>query len=140
MRKHLIRAFIAAMAVACFGITTAMSQKLQPYLQVEDLPDILTFLPPPPAEDSPVFQADKAIHDWALTQGGGERAQRAIREGTTDVDTMALYFSGAFGKKLSKETTPLTPHFSSGSYQSQESVYASTSFRLLQRRYADSRG
>ena len=108
MRKHLIRAFIAALAVACFGITTATSQKPQPYLQVEDLPDILTFLPPPPAEDSPVFQADKAIHDWALTQGSGERAQRAIREGTTDVDTMALYFSGAFGKKLSKETTPLT--------------------------------
>ncbi|MDO4187160.1 MAG: M28 family peptidase [Bacteroidales bacterium] len=108
MRKHLIRAFIVAMAVACFGITTATSQKPQPYLQVEDLPDILAFLPPPPAEDSPVFQADKAIHDWALTQGSGERAQRAIREGTTDVDTMALYFSGAFGKKLSKETTPLT--------------------------------
>lgn len=108
MIKLLFRSLMVAMAVVNLGITTASSQQPQAYLQVEDLPDILSFLPPPPEEGSPTFEADKAIHAWALGQKQGERAQRAIREGTTNVDSMALSFSGAFGKKLSRETTPLT--------------------------------
>lgn len=100
MIKLLFRSLMVAMAVVNLGITTAVSQQPQPYLQVEDLPDILSFLPPPPEEGSPTFEADKAIHAWALGQRQGERAQRAIREGTTNVDSMALCFSGAFGRNF----------------------------------------
>lgn len=108
MRNRLIKNLILSISFVGLGITTALSQQPQTYLTEDDLPNILSFLPPPPSENSPAFETDKTIHDWALRQGKGERALRAIREGTTNVDTMALYFSGAFGKKLSKETTPLT--------------------------------
>ena len=96
--------------VLSLGITTAWAQNVQPYLQADDLPDILSFLPPPPAEGSHLFDADKAIHDWARELKPSERTRRAVFEGTTNVDTMAMAFSGAFGKRLSKETTPKTMH------------------------------
>lgn len=93
--------------VICFS---ALAQKPQSYLDVKDLPDILNFLPAPPAEGSPEFAADKAMHDWARSLKPGERTERAAREATTNVDTMALYFSGAFGRLLSEQTTPVTMH------------------------------
>ena len=49
--------------VLIVSIAAAWAQNVQPYLQASDLPDILSFLPPPPAEDSPLFEADKAIHE-----------------------------------------------------------------------------
>jgi len=108
MRNHLINNLIKTLCLCAIGFTTAYAQQAQPYLKAEDLPDILQFLPPPPAEGSQAFEADKAIHDWAMSRPRDERSLRAIREGTTNVDSMALCFSGAFGRKLSKETTPLT--------------------------------
>lgn len=108
MGKHLIKTWMILMCVFGWSMSSALAQKPQPYLEVEDLPNILSFLPPPPAEGSPVFEADKDIHDWARSLKPSERTRRAVLEGTTDIDTMALYFSGGFGRKLSKETTPQT--------------------------------
>ena len=107
MKKFFMKTWMLTMAMFFLGITSSWAQKVQPYLEVDDLPDLLSVLPPP-AEDSPMFQADKGVHDWARSLKPGERTRRAVFEGTTNVDTMALAFSGAFGKKLSKETTPLT--------------------------------
>ena len=88
---------------------TAKAQTVKPYLLAKDLPDATVFLPPPPAEGSPLFEADKAIHanarDFLRT---GPRAIRARVEGTTDIDSMATLFSGAFGRELSREATPKT--------------------------------
>ena len=89
---------------------SAMAQKPQSYLEVKDLPDIMKFLPAPPAEGSHAFAADKAMHDWARSLEPGERTERATREATTNLDTMAIYFSGAFGRLLSEQTTPVTMH------------------------------
>ncbi|MBR4381659.1 MAG: M28 family peptidase [Bacteroidaceae bacterium] len=108
MIKQPAKSLMLAILMLTLCITAAWAQKVQPYLETDDLPDILSFLPPPPAEGSHLFDADIAIHNWARELKPSERTRRAIFEGTTNVDTMALAFSGAFGKKLSKETTPQT--------------------------------
>ena len=81
---------------------------VKPYLEAKDIPDAVVFLPPPPEEGSPQFELDEAQYRWGKTQRDGARGLRAIREATTDVDTMAAMFSGAFGMELSRETTPRT--------------------------------
>jgi len=84
--------------------------RVQPYLDVKEIPDAVVFLPPPPEEGTPQFKYDEAQYQWGKTQREGARGLRAVREVTTNVDSMALMFSGAFGRKLSRETTPKTMH------------------------------
>ena len=88
--------------------TPQFPQRVRPYLEAKDLPDAVVFLPPPPEEGTPQFAYDESQHRWGKTQREGARGIRAIREATTNVDSMAAMFSGAFGLKLSKETTPKT--------------------------------
>ena len=82
--------------------------RMEPYLTAKEIPDAVMFLPPPPEEGTPQFEYDEAQYRWGKTQREGARGLRAIREVTTNVDSMAAMFSGAFGRKLSRETTPKT--------------------------------
>ena len=92
-----------------FVAGTVQAQKVKPYLTASQLPDATRFLPAPPEDGSPVFMQDSAMYFYAKSHlRAGERGLRAIREGTTKVDTMALLFSGAFGRELSREKTPRT--------------------------------
>lgn len=87
----------------------AGAQKAEPYLKADELPDATQFLPPPPMPGTPVYIQDTAMYFYAKKHlRTKERAARAIEEATTDVDTMALLFSGAFGRELSREKTPHT--------------------------------
>ena len=89
----------------------ASGKKVKPYLEADELPDATVFLPAPPEDGSPVLATDTLMYFHAKRfLRDGERGRRAVREGTTDVDTMALLFSDAFGRKLSEETTPKTMH------------------------------
>ena len=89
---------------------SAQSHRVEPYLTVQEIPDAVVFLPPPPADGTPQFALDEAQYLWGKTQREGTRGIRAIREATTNVDSMAAMFSGAFGRKLSRETAPKTLH------------------------------
>ena len=93
--------------------------RVEPYLTVEQIPDAVMFLPPPPEEGTPQFAYDEAQYQWGKTQRAGARGIRAIREETTNVDSMAAMFSGAFGRKLSRETTPKTMRLLDGSCRTQ---------------------
>lgn len=89
----------------------AQAQKYESYLKASELPDATHFLPPPPGPDSPAFKEDVAAYFFSRDNlRKGERGRRAAREATTNVDTMAKLFSGAFGRELSKERTPRTMH------------------------------
>ena len=106
MRKFFLLLF--SLLLFAWGV---QAQKAQPYLTAGQLPDATRFLPAPPEEGSPTYVQDTAMYFYAKTHlRTGERALRAIREGTTNVDTMALLFSGAFGRELSQENTPRTLH------------------------------
>ena len=84
--------------------------RVEPYLTEKEVPNAVLFLPPPPEDGSPQFLYDEAQHQWGKTQRAGERGLRAIKEETTNVDSMAALFSTAFGRKLTRETTPKTLH------------------------------
>ena len=86
----------------------AWGQTARPYLRMSEMPDAVRFLPPPPAEGSADFEADKVNHEQAKAFRAGVRGLRAIREATTNVDSMAVLFSGAFGMELSRAATPRT--------------------------------
>lgn len=104
MRKTL--ALLVSLLLFSWG---AGAQKAEPYLKAEQLPDATQFLPPPPMPGTPVYIQDTAMYFYAKKHlRTKERAARAIEEATTDVDTMALLFSGAFGRELSREKTPHT--------------------------------
>ncbi len=82
--------------------------RIEPYLTEKQIPDAVVFLPPPPEEGTAQFAYDEAQYQWGKTQRAGARGIRAVREGTTNVDSMAAMFSGAFGRKLSRQMTPKT--------------------------------
>ena len=84
--------------------------RVEPYLSEKEIPNAVVFLPPPPEEGTPQFAYDEAQYQWGKTQRVGARGLRAIKEETTNVDSMAALFSGAFGRKLSRQTTPKTMH------------------------------
>ena len=113
MEKRIIRWWLVLVAGLAFSWTVSaqmpqIPQRVRPYLEAKDIPDAVVFLPPPPEEGTPQFELDEAQHQWGKTQRSGARGIRAIREATTNVDSMAAMFSGAYGVKLSRETTPKT--------------------------------
>jgi len=99
--------FLLTILVSLALLPDALAQP-KAYLSVDDLPDAVKFLEAPPEAGSPGFARDEAMHLWGKTFRSGPRGLRAVREGTTNVDSMAAMFSGAFGRPLSRETTPLT--------------------------------
>ena len=92
--------------VGCMSAQTVV----EPYLPAEELPDAVKFLPPPPEDGSAAFAYDEAQHIWGKSQREGERGLRAVREGTTNPDTMAVMFSKYVGRELSEAATPKTMH------------------------------
>ena len=111
MVKGIFKSATLLLAGLFFSWTvSAQALRVEPYLTIHEVPNALVFLPPPPEEGTPQFELDEAQHRWGKTQREGERGRRAIREVTTQVDSMAALFSGAFGRALSRETTPKTLH------------------------------
>ena len=113
MEKRIIRWWLVLVTGLAFSWTVSaqmpqIPQRVRPYLEAKDIPDAVVFLPPPPEEGTPQFELDEAQHRWGKTQRSGPRGIRAVREATTNVDSMAAMFSGAYGVKLSRETTPKT--------------------------------
>ena len=108
--NHRILQAVLFLTGLTFAWSATAQEKPQPYLSDKDVPNAVVFLPPPPEDGSPQFAYDEAQYRWGKTQREGARGIRAVREATVDVDTMAAMFSGAFGLKLSRETTPKTLH------------------------------
>ena len=106
-----MKRIIASIGLLLLSLAGLQAQDVRPYLKAEELPNATVFLPAPPEDGSPILAADTLMYQWAKKHlRMGTRGQQAIREATTNVDTMALYFSGAFGRLLTEETTPKTLH------------------------------
>ncbi|MFP3439128.1 phosphatase PAP2 family protein [Pantoea sp. SIMBA_133] len=74
------------------------------FLTQQTSPDSLEILPPPPAEDSVVFMADKSLYAASLTLRNSERARLARED--ADYKNFGYAFSSAFGMEISKKNTP----------------------------------
>ena len=109
MNQRILKTAVLLLAGLAFTWNaSAQFVRVEPYLTEKEVPNAVVFLPPPPEEGTPQFDYDEAQYRWGKTQREGARGLRAIREVTTNVDSMAARFSGAFGRKLSRQTTPKT--------------------------------
>lgn len=89
---------------------TASAQLLKgakPYLTPDELPNMVNWLPEPPAEGSAAFDYDISRYGWGKEQRKDtKRAQRAIRHASIDPVVVCDHFSEAMGIKISPENTP----------------------------------
>lgn len=99
MKKSLsIIAFLLA-AVVCYG---------QPnhYLTKEQAPLDTTFIGPPPAFGSLLFEQDFHMYQYGKTLRDTPRGKQAVKDANTSTANILEVFSEAFGMELSKEKTP----------------------------------
>ena len=96
----MIRGILKSTAVLVAGLALSWNAdaqfpraRIEPYLTEKQVPDAVVFLPPPPEEGTAQFAYDEAQYQWGKTQRVGARALRAIKEETTNVDSMAAQFS-----------------------------------------------
>ena len=83
------------------------AQKVQPYLPVSQLPDLIKCLPAPPSFDSPEFANDVVRYQWGKQQRlNPERAAIARRDAVWTFEALFAEFSEPFGLQISQLGTP----------------------------------
>ena len=76
------------------------------YLTKEEAPLDTTFIGPPPAFGSLLFEQDFHMYQYGKTLRDTPRGKQAVKDANTSTDNILEVFSEAFGMKLSKEDTP----------------------------------
>ena len=76
------------------------------YLTKEEAPLDTTFIGPPPAFGSLLFEQDFHMYQYGKTLRDTPRGKQAVKDANTSTDNILDVFSEAFGMKLSKEDTP----------------------------------
>jgi acid phosphatase (class A) len=76
------------------------------YLKIEEMPDPMQFLPPPPGWTSPLFAGDYAAYLWGKTVRSSERGREAVEQAAYLFDEISAFFSKPFGMEISREKTP----------------------------------
>lgn len=76
------------------------------YFEIEDMPDLMQFFPPPPGWTSPLFAGDYAAYLWGKTVRPTERGKRAVEQAAYLFDEISVFFSKPFGMEISREKTP----------------------------------
>lgn len=88
-----------------FAATISYAQSNH-YLTKEEAPLDTTFIGPPPAFGSLLFEQDFHMYQYGKTLRNTERGKQAVKDANTSTDNILEVFSEAFGMKLSKEETP----------------------------------
>ena len=89
------------------GMTMNAQDEVQPYLTVDQLPDLIKCLPAPPAFDSPEFANDMMRFSWGKQQRlDEERAEIAKRDAVWSYEALLAEFNIPFGLTISPENTP----------------------------------
>ncbi|HFR2312107.1 TPA: PAP2 family phosphatase PhoN2, partial [Shigella flexneri] len=86
-------------------IPSANALKAEGFLTQQTSPDSLSILPPPPAENSVVFQADKAHYEFGRSLRDANRVRLASEDAY--YENFGLAFSDAYGMDISRENTPI---------------------------------
>ena len=98
--KHItsLIAFLCTVVI-CYGQSNH-------YLTKEEAPHDTTFIGPPPAFGSLLFEQDFHMYQYGKTLRNTERGKQAVKDANTSTDNILEVFSEAFGMTLSKEATP----------------------------------
>lgn len=103
-----VKVFFCFVVITLGGLMTANSQdKVQPYLTVDQLPDLIKCLPAPPAFDSPEFANDMMRYAWGKQQRRDSvRAEIAKRDAVWSYEALLAEFAVPFGLNITREDTP----------------------------------
>lgn len=105
--KRALYVLLAVTFVSCGVVTVAPLTGDDTYLNEEEVPDSVVWLPAPPAPGSTQFLYDISQYEWGKEQRlDTARANKAIREAAYEVDDMLKYFSVPFGLEITPEKTP----------------------------------
>ena len=101
------RFFVIAVAALMAGMSMNAQTEVQPYLTVDELPDLIKCLPAPPAFDSPEFANDMMRFAWGKQQRLDEkRAEIAKRDAVWSYEALLAKFAVPFGLEITPEGTP----------------------------------
>ena len=92
-------------AALLFAAITVYAQSNH-YLTKEEAPLDTTFIGPPPAFGSLLFEQDFHMYQYGKTLRETPRGKQAVKDANTSTDNILEIFSEAFGYELSKENTP----------------------------------
>lgn len=96
--------------MAFMATMNAMAQedKVQPYIELDQLPDLIKIMPEPPAFDSPEFANDVVRYNWGKEQRqDSARLAMAIADAEWfDHTKMYAQWKEAFGLEISESATP----------------------------------
>lgn len=79
---------------------------LEGYLSLDNLPNSLKLVPPPPADGTAAFALDQAISRESLALQGSPRWDQAIRDANLHFPEAVEAFSGVIGIPITEEDTP----------------------------------
>ncbi len=77
-----------------------------PYVSLDDLPNAVKYLPPPPASSSQKFFYDWSQYEWGKSMRETPRGEQAKSDATLDVARIAAVYSEAMGVEISAKKTP----------------------------------
>ncbi len=101
------KSFVIVLAAIMAAMTMNAQNEVQPYLTVDQLPDLIKCLPAPPAFDSPEFANDMMRFSWGKQQRlDPERAEIAKRDAVWSYEALLAEFDVPFGLHISPENTP----------------------------------
>ena len=99
MKRQIILAALLITATVGFG-------QSRHYLTKEQAPLDTTFIGPPPAFGSLLYEQDFHMYQYGKTLRDTPRGRQAVKDANTSTENILEVFSEAFGMPLSKESTP----------------------------------
>ena len=97
----ILTALLLAMALG------AQEKAIVPYIPEDQMPDVVSILPAPPADPSPEFDRDVMRYMWGKMQRRDSlRLEMAVRDAVWSLDTTIVILGEHFGLKISKADTP----------------------------------
>ena len=105
MKRRFLAVFLLLPAVSL----TIFAQDLPkaPYFTTEELPDLISCLPEPPAKGSAAFKYDVERYKWGKQQRKDpERLEMARKDAVWTYEALVDELDNAFGLSVSKESTP----------------------------------
>lgn len=86
---------------------TGTGSTVPTYFTMDQMPDLITCLPAPPAMGTPAFAYDSTRYEWGKVQRlDSLRARMAERDAVWILDSVFTTFNRPFGMDLSPEKTP----------------------------------
>lgn len=108
MRNKIIKTlFLFVALVVIPGPSFAQTKPTEAFFTVEQMPNMVKFLPPPPAFHSPFFVGDSIRYEWGKAMRNcPERAKIAWNDAYYGLGIVAQEFSEPFGLQISEKGTP----------------------------------